>query len=215
MDVLYIVLAIIIGYLIGSINGAVIISRVFYRSDIRNFGSGNAGATNMLRTFGKRAAFFTFLIDLCKGIVAALLFGFIFKYLSHSLSFDLGAALGGGFAILGHNWPVYFKFKGGKGVLTSFAVMLVLCPVPTLCCLGVFLIVVLISRIVSLSSILAAVALPFAVYFLGNILGHSGGFSVIFFMSVPVSLLLIIRHHANIGRIIKGTESKIGHKKEG
>lgn len=204
----------IIGYLLGSVNAAVIISKTFYKSDIRTHGSGNAGTTNMLRTFGKKAAAATFLIDLLKGVVAALL-GMLVMKLS---GFDAttGAVCGAIGAILGHNWPVYFGFKGGKGVLTSFAVLLVIMPIPALICLGVFVIVVLISRYVSLGSMLGALALPFLVYFWGNNLFIERGFTMYFILAVFVAVLLIARHHANIVRLVKGTESKLfsGKKKD-
>jgi len=158
---LYLFSAIILiaGYLIGSVNAAVIISKTFYKSDIRTHGSGNAGTTNMLRTFGKKAAAGTFLIDLLKGVFAALLGMLIMKLLSFDST--TGAVCGAIGAILGHNWPIYFSFKGGKGVLTSFAVLLVIMPIPSLICLGVFIVVVLITRYVSLGSMLGAFALLF------------------------------------------------------
>lgn len=204
----------IIGYLLGSINAAVIISKTFYKSDVRTHGSGNAGTTNMLRTFGKKAAAGTFLVDLLKGVVAALLGMLVMKISGFDTT--TGAVCGAIGAILGHNWPIYFGFKGGKGVLTSFAVLLVIMPIPALICLGIFIVVVLISRYVSLGSMIGAAALPFLVYFLGNKLFIESGFNMYFILAVFVAILLIVRHHANIGRLIKGTESKLfsGKKKD-
>lgn len=212
---LFSAIILIVGYLIGSVNAAVIISKTFYKSDIRTHGSGNAGTTNMLRTFGKKAAAATFLIDLLKGVVAALLGMLVMKLLGFETT--TGAVCGAIGAILGHNWPVYFGFKGGKGVLTSFAVLLVIMPIPALICLGVFVIIVLISRYVSLGSMLGAFALPFLVYFLGNNLFIESGFTMYFILSVFVAVLLIARHHSNIVRLVKGTESKLfsGKKKDG
>ena len=207
LEYVMIAVVLVIGYLLGSVNAAVIISKTFYRKDIRTCGSGNAGTTNMLRTFGKKAAAGTFLVDLLKGIVAALAGLLIMKLLDFdTVTGEVFGAIG---AILGHNWPVYFGFKGGKGVLTSFAVALVIMPVPSLICLGIFIVVVLISRYVSLGSIIAAFALPFIVYFLGEILGIAGGFSMYFIFAIFMAVLLIARHHANIGRLVKGTESKL------
>lgn len=207
LEYVMIAVVLVIGYLLGSVNAAVIISKTFYRKDIRTCGSGNAGTTNMLRTFGKKAAAGTFLVDLLKGIVAALI-GLLVMKLS---GFDTvtGEVFGAIGAILGHNWPVYFGFKGGKGVLTSFAVALVIMPIPALICLGVFVVAVVITRYVSLGSMLAAFSLPFTVYFLGGSLGIVGGFTMYFIFSVFVAALLIARHYANIGRLIKGTESKL------
>lgn len=204
MDILWLIISAIVGYLLGSINGAVLISKIFYGSDIRNHGSGNAGTTNMLRTFGKKAAACTFLVDLLKGVVAALLCGFFVKFVG-TAGYDLGACVGGAFAILGHNWPLYFGFKGGKGVLTSFAVLVVLTPLAALCALGVFILVVAISRFVSLGSILAALTLPVWIWLFA-------GFSPFFCLGVFAAILLIARHHANISRLLHGTESKLGQK---
>ena len=119
-------------------------------------------------------------------------------------------------AILGHNWPLYFGFKGGKGVLTSFAIMLFIVPVPTLIAFGIFIVIVAITRYVSLGSIIAAASLPVMVFFAGDVLAKSagGGLSVQFIFCVVAAALLIVRHHANIGRLIKGTESKIFSKKK-
>lgn len=207
LEYVMIAVVLVIGYLLGSVNAAVIISKTFYRKDIRTCGSGNAGTTNMLRTFGKKAAAGTFLVDLLKGIVSAFI-GLLVMKLS---GFDTvtGEVFGAIGAILGHNWPVYFGFKGGKGVLTSFAVALVIMPIPALICLGVFVVAVVITRYVSLGSMLAAFSLPFTVYFLGGSLGIVGGFTMYFIFSVFVAALLIARHYANIGRLVKGTESKL------
>lgn len=205
MDILWLVISAIVGYLLGSINGAVLISKIFYGSDIRSCGSRNAGTTNMLRTFGKKAAAGTFLVDLLKGVVAALLCGFFAGFVGTHIGYDVGACVGGAFAILGHNWPLYFGFKGGKGVLTSFAVLVVLAPVPALCALGVFILVVAVCRYVSLGSILAAITLPVWIWLLADI-------SPAFYLGVFAAILLIARHHANIGRLIHGTESKLGRK---
>ncbi len=212
------VIFLVVGYLLGSINAAVIVSKTLYKSDIRDYGSGNAGTTNMLRTFGKKAAGLTFLVDLLKGIAAcalATLFAMLFKGGDNVLR-ELCVTAAGAGAVLGHNWPVYFGFKGGKGVLTSFAIMLFIVPVPALIALAVFILVVALSRYVSLGSILAAITLPVTVFFLGDYLAKSvgSGISVTFLFCVFVAALLIIRHHANIGRLIKGTESKVFSKKK-
>ena len=205
--------AAVIGYLLGSINTAVILSKFVYKKDIRLQGSGNAGMTNMQRIYGKKAALFTFLGDFCKGIAAVLLG----KLLLGALGCNSvhGACIAGAFAIIGHNWPAYFGFKGGKGVLTTFSVMIVIAPIPTLIAFGIFLLAVLLTRYVSLGSILAAAALPVIVYFLGGHLLSQGGFGAVFYLSLFVAVMIIARHHANIARLIKGNESKLNlhHKK--
>ncbi len=197
---IYAVISVILGYLLGSINSAVIISKVFYRQDIRKMGSGNAGTTNVLRSLGKKAALFTFLGDFAKGILAVIL-GLLFYG-------RLGMVLAGGAAILGHNWPVYFGFKGGKGVLTSFAVMLIVSWKAALVSLLIFIIVVALTRYVSLGSILAAISIAAFVYIFNGF-----NFDEVFCLSFGISLLVIFRHSANIKRLIKGTESKLGSKK--
>lgn len=211
MDWLIICLAAGIGYLLGSLNGAVIISRGIHKSDIREHGSGNAGTTNMLRTFGKGAALLTLLFDFAKGILACVLAGLLVKYCSARFSYFDGVCTGGLFAVFGHNWPVYFGFKGGKGVLTGFAVMLMISPYAALCALGVFIVIVAITRYVSLGSVLAAFSLPLFVL-LFRLLEHKTAFSYSLVVSIIFALLIIVRHHTNIARLIKGTESKLSFK---
>lgn len=204
------ILSIIIGYLLGSINFAVIIGTIFYKTDVRQHGSGNAGASNTLRTLGKKAAIFTTIGDLAKGIIACLIGMLIFK----GNYPNLGLILAGSAAILGHNWPIFFQFKGGKGVLTSLGVMLMVAPIPSLICLGFFIIIVLATRFISLGSIVAAAILPFLVFFLGDMLGSESGLNATTYFSIFIAILLIYRHKANILRLIKGTESKLGSIKK-
>ena len=211
MDWLIICLGAGIGYLLGSLNGAVIISRGIHKSDIREHGSGNAGTTNMLRTFGKRAALLTLVFDFVKGILACVLAGLLVKYCSTRFSYFDGVCTGGLFAVFGHNWPIYFGFKGGKGVLTGFAVMLMISPYAALCALGVFIIIVALTRYVSLGSVLAAFSLPLFVLMF-RLLEHKTAFSYSLVVSIIFALLIIVRHHTNIARLIKGTESKLSFK---
>lgn len=203
---LKIALSIIIGYLFGSLNGSLIIGKFFYKKDVRKHGSGNAGTTNTLRTLGKGAAIAVIVIDIIKGIFACvigkLLVGDIdnFGY--------LGMYIAGLAAILGHNWPIFFRFKGGKGVLTTFTVMLYISPVPALICLLIFIIVVTLTRYVSLGSIIAAAFWP-VISFVFNLpltLIILGAFMVV---------LIIIRHKENIVRLINRTEKKLNFKKTG
>lgn len=152
------ILTLIIGYLLGSISTGVIVSRVFGHKDIRSEGSGNSGTTNMLRVMGKKYALLTFAGDLFKGI-AAVLIGKAW------LGTQAGEIVGAFGAILGHNFPLYFGFKGGKGIATSFGCLLVVFPVQTLCAFGVFLLLVAATRYVSAGSLGAAVTLPFFIMF--------------------------------------------------
>ncbi len=212
MDWVLLSLAAAVGYLLGSINAAVIVSRLYNKSDVRNYGSGNAGATNMLRTFGKKSAIITSVIDVMKGIVACVAGGLIAHFLCANFGWDDGSCVAGFFAVIGHNWPVYFGFRGGKGVLTAFAVMLMISPLAALCCLAVFVIIVASTRYVSLGSIIAAACLPgfialFLFVFGKNII------CLPFFTAIALGFLVIIRHHSNISRLIKGTESKLSFRR--
>lgn len=188
----------LLGYLIGSVNFAIVYSHL-RRDDIRRHGSGNAGATNVLRTYGAAAALFVFLFDVLKGVMAVLIVRLLFgKY-----DFQCAAALG---AVLGHNFPLYYKFCGGKGVSTSFAVLLVLDWRVALCALCVFLITLLCFKYVSLSSVLAAASIPVSAFIFR-------GFDVFFFFTLITGVLCIARHHANIKRLMAGNENKLGAKK--
>jgi len=196
MDFLRIVIAAAIGYLLGSANTSIIVGR-FYGIDVRDHGSGNAGATNTLRTLGKSAAALVGVGDVLKGIIACLVGSFI--------AGDIGLMVGGFASVLGHNWPIYFKFKGGKGIFTSFAVVLMMDYKIGLILLGIFAVVVLLTRFVSLSSVTASVFFPvLAVIFNKNI-----NFIII---AILTAALAVFRHRSNLKRLIEGTESKIGSK---
>ena len=190
------VLTLIIGYLLGSISTGVIVSRVFGHKDIRSEGSGNSGTTNMLRVMGKKYALLTFAGDLFKGI-AAVLIGKTW------LGTQAGEIVGAFGAILGHNFPLYFGFKGGKGIATSFGCLLVVFPVQTLCAFGVFLLLVAATRYVSVGSLGAAVTLPFFIMF------TTPCDPVIWGSIIAICLLAIWRHAPNIRRLMNHTESKI------
>ncbi len=184
------------GYLLGSINTSLIVGKL-YGIDIREHGSGNAGMTNTLRTVGRKAALVVLAGDALKSVISCLA-GLI-------LAGEYGAIAGGLGAVAGHNWPVYFKFKGGKGVLTSFTAVLFLDWRIGLILLAVFAIVLLISRYVSLSSICAAAFFPVSATLLGR-----GAVFVVF--SLIIALLIILRHQSNIGRLLNRTESRLGAK---
>lgn len=209
-DVILLIVCGIIGYLLGSINTSLVLSKLLYKEDIREKGSGNAGTTNALRSYGKTFAVFTLLGDLAKGIIAVLLAWLIVPEQCN----EWAGVIAGFAAIIGHNFPVFFGFKGGKGVLTTFAVMVVITPIPAVIALLVFIVTVLLFRYVSLGSMVAAFVFPFLVYFRGDYIDNPGGLTPSFWMAVGVALLIIIRHHANIGRLIKGTESKLSFKKK-
>ncbi len=196
---LKIILCLIFGYLFGSLNFAIIYSKL-KGDDIRNHGSGNAGATNVLRTYGKGAAAIVFLLDILKGVIAVMITRIFFD----DMLYDCASALG---AVLGHNFPFYYGFKGGKGVATSLAVLLVLHYPTALIAMATFIIVVLTTKYVSLSSILAALAAMAGAFILFKV-------DVFSIFCLIIGSLCIYRHRSNIKRLIKGTESKLGQKRK-
>ena len=200
------VLVAVVGYLLGSINTSLVVGR-FYGVDVRKHGSGNAGMTNTLRTLGKLPAVLVIAGDVLKGVLACLIGLFVtgdVKDIGY-----IGVMAGGISAIIGHNWPLYFGFKGGKGILTSFAVVLMMDWRIGLILFGVFLVVVLLTRYISLGSVTASVLFPLVS--LLPVFGQSYIFSL--FASV-LALMAIYRHRSNIVRIVNGTESKFGEKKK-
>lgn len=199
------VLVAVAGYLLGSINTSLVVGR-FHGVDVRKHGSGNAGATNTLRTLGKKAALMVTLGDILKGIVACIIGMFVIGDVENVG--NLGVMLGGLTAILGHNWPVFFGFKGGKGVLTSLAVVMMMDWRIGLLLLGVFAVIVALTRYVSLGSILAAALFPVV-----SAIPVFGKTVVFIIFAAFLALLVVLRHRANIERIFSGTESKLGAKK--
>ncbi len=188
------IISAIIGYLLGSINSAVIISRIKGK-DIRTVGSGNAGATNILRTFGKGAAGLVFLIDIVKGVLAVLI--------GRAIGGDYGSYLGGFLAVMGHNFPLYFGFRGGKGIVTSLAVMITVAPTEALVALVVAVVIIAVTRYVSLGSVMGS--LIFGI--LAVLRGDDLWFRI---FAAATSLLAILRHAGNIKRLYAGTERKLG-----
>ena len=215
----------IIAYLIGSINSSIIISRIVMGKDIRESGSGNAGATNMLRTMGKKYAVITLIIDILKGVAAVLIARL---YVSQYFPTDIKVTtdmwelqklilefqlpyIAGVCVVLGHNFPVFFGFKGGKGVATSLGVVLMLDWRIGLIVLITALAIMAITRYVSLGSIVAAGL--FAVLETVKLLFLREWSTVRLICVLILAVVLIARHHANIGRLIKGTENKLGSRK--
>lgn len=204
-------LAIISAYLLGSIPFGLLIAKA-HGKDLRSIGSGNIGATNVSRALGRKWAYFCFVLDVLKGLVPMLATMFIAKPES-VLTFCLWLAVGCA-AILGHIFPIYVKFKGGKGVATSFGVALGLWPYYTICVLfaaGVWVVVVLIWRYVSLASIAASVTFPL-VLFTAIILTPDwelGGLWPVLITSIAIPVMVIVRHRENFKRLLAGTESKI------
>lgn len=192
-----------IAYLLGSIPTAVWLSKFVYNKDIREFGSGNAGATNTFRVLGKGPGVFVMIVDMLKGFTAVKL-----AYLSNyafntemfvSLQVFLGIA-----AVLGHIFPIYAGFRGGKGIATLFGMILGIQYIIAVLLIGVFIVILLLTRYVSLSSILASIALPILVLYAYN----EPELSYRIF-SISVAFLVLLTHHKNIGRLLEGNESKI------
>ena len=209
------VLTAIIAYLIGSVSGAILISRTVDGNDIRTKGSKNAGTTNMLRIYGKKAAVFTLLIDVLKG-VAAVLIGIAVDYFT--MKYMTGSFLSGNikyiasiFVVLGHDFPIYFGFKGGKGVATGLGAVLMLDYKVALIVLAAALLIMVVTRYVSLGSVAAAVIYPCVA---AAFMAGSGEFNVVYLISaLLLGVLIIAKHHTNIKRLLDGTENKLFGKK--
>lgn len=208
----YIIVA-IIAYLIGSVNFSVIISKKMAGFDVREKGSGNAGTTNMLRTVGKKAAAITLICDILKGVVAVLV-ALLAGVIIHDLDKALLVQLAGVFVIIGHTFPVFFKFKGGKGIATSLGVLLMINWQIGLICLVFALLLMALTRMVSVGSIAAAVLFPVLVIFINQnyIVAESNNWSYLIF-SIVIALLVLFNHRTNLKRIFTGTENKLSFKK--
>ena len=195
-------ISLVAGYLLGSFNPAIHFSKKLYGADIRTAGSGNAGSTNMLRTHGKKAGLLTALCDLGKTVIACLI-----GYLCIGYN---GAALAGFGALLGHIAPVFYKFKGGKGVMVAAATVLMLDPITFLICIAIFAGVFYISRTVSIASIMAVLVYPMILNRVGNYVGIS------LICAILTTVVVFFMHRENISRILAGTEPKttIGGKKK-
>lgn len=194
-----VILCIVIPYLLGSVNFALVISKIFYKDDIRNHGSGNAGMTNMLRTYGKKAAAGTLLCDLLKAVISVWLGLWFFG--------EIGAYIAGLFCVLGHIFPIFFKFKGGKGVATVAAMVLTLNPLAFLILFIIFVIIVATTRYISLGSVLCMLLYPALTYALGGV-----GFPTLF--SFMVAAIVVFMHRSNIKRLLSGTENKVSFSKK-
>ena len=209
--ILGVVLAFVPGYLLGSLNFAVIVSRLYAHDDVRRHGSGNAGMTNMLRTYGKFPALLTALGDIFKGTASVWIGRLAFALLG--ISFMDGGYLGGIAALLGHLFPLYFGFKGGKGVLVSAGALLAINPLNLLVLAVIFVPFVFLVKIVSLTSILAAICYPIVTYLTAKFLHWGGDPLADAGMALIFSVVVIYMHRDNIKRLLNGTESRFGQKK--
>ena len=198
------ILLIIVAYFIGSIPTALIISKKFFDIDIREYGSGNMGATNTFRVLGSKYGTIVMVCDIIKGMLAVALYNLLPYYLTNELDrtnlmIGLGMA-----ATIGHIYPVWANFRGGKGVATLFGMIMAIQPVVALNCVGVFVAVLYLTRYVSLSSILAGIALPICVLWIYN---EKEVFYRVF--AVAIAGLIVLTHQKNISRIFKGNESRV------
>lgn len=198
---------IILSYLTGAFPSAVLIGKIFFKTDVREFGSGNAGATNTFRVLGKKAGIPVLILDIFKGWLAVNYIFFI-SSLSNNLDLVFEQQLVFGIAaVIGHLFPIYTGFRGGKGIATLLGLLVGIQPTAALLSSLVFIIIFFISRYVSLSSIFAAIAFPIIIYFLSD----STDVSLIIF-SIFVPLLALITHQKNIERLLKGKEVKVKFK---
>ena len=212
--IVYIIMA-IIAYLIGSINFSVIISKKVAGFDVREKGSGNAGTTNMLRAVGKKAAAVTLICDVLKGVVSigiAIILGNIVKDINRELLIQVAGIA----VVLGHTFPVFFGFKGGKGVATSLGILLLSNWQIGLICLVFGIVLIILTRMVSLGSCAAAVLFPVLTLFINEhytVLTEGKIGSTYFIYSVILAIIVLYNHRSNIKRILSGTENKISFKK--
>ncbi len=205
--------AAVVAYLLGSINCAVLFSTVFFGEDVRNHGSGNAGTTNMLRTYGAKAAALTFAGDILKGVFAVVLGRLFFTWFGVQAQQIYGAYLAGYAAIIGHMFPLYFRFKGGKGVATGLGAVCAVNPPVFGVVFTVGILIAAVSGYVSLASLTGAVLFP--VLLAVSMLLTNGGVSPLeLLLACGIALLVIYNHRQNIKRLLNGTENKFYKKKQ-
>ena len=196
---LAIIISAIVAYLLGSINTSIIVSKLFAKSDIRSHGSGNAGATNTLRVLGKKAAALVVIGDGLKGVLAILFARYVAHALSEGSAPEYIAAL---FVVLGHVFPVFFGFRGGKGIMTSIAVVFTLSPSIGAILVAIFVVLVLLFNYISLASVISALCFPILVLIMES------GDILYMVCALIIAIIAVVKHHTNIARLIKGTENK-------
>lgn len=199
--ILAVILLLLSGYFIGSFPTSYIITRMTRGIDIRDVGSGNAGATNVLRAAGSLPAVITLAVDILKGVLVATMITDFFYFLARGVDFDLFRSLGGLSVVCGHIWPVFLKFRGGKGVATTLGVAAVIAPMILIPSLLVWLLVFFLTSYVSLASILALMAFPVIAVIVGT------PFSVTA-VSILICFIVIYKHKSNIYRLLKGEENR-------
>lgn len=230
-------IALVVGYLLGSINFAILITKSQSHVDIRRYGSGNAGMTNVMRTVGKKAGYITFIGDFLKGLIATCLGMFIFLMMDSggsisqvidtslygSADWKIGGYIGGFACIIGHMFPLYYQFKGGKGIVAAASMMVVTDWRMILIILAIFIIVFAIGRIISLASIVCAASYTFIHVGLTYFVDYKNApdeYSAVYCIITTalvfvLAMSVIIKHRENIKRLLNGTEKKFTIKKEG
>ena len=209
------ILTAIIAYLLGSISFSVIFTKKFAGFDVREKGSGNAGSTNMLRSVGKKAAALTLVCDILKGVVAiviAIILGNVVKDINRELLLQIAGVA----VVLGHTFPVFFQFKGGKGVATSLGILLMSNWQIGLICLVFGIVLIALTRMVSLGSCAAAVLFPVLTLFINDhytVLTQGKQGNVYLVYSIILAIIVLYNHRSNIKRILNGTENKLSFKK--
>ena len=199
-------IACVIGYLLGSLSGGIIVSCLAKGPDLHTVGSKSTGASNVQRTMGWKYGIITFFFDAIKGLLACWIAQLITGPHFDSPVCNFASLLAGLCCVIGHNWPVFFRFRGGKGVATTGAVMLYCFPVYALICIVLTVAVIALFRYISVGSMLLVIAFFILSFF------FSGGNACIIIWAAVLMVMCVARHHANIGRLIHGTENKLGKK---
>lgn len=198
------ILIIVLSYLIGNISSSYIISTVFFGTDIRTQGSKITGTTNVLRSFGFKAGFATFLGDYFKGTIAVIISGYI--AMKFNLDIELAKYMSALAVVSGHNWPVFLKFRGGKGVATTYGALLALSPLATLLCMIFFIIIVSVTRYVSVGSIIGVCLFPILMFIGNDYMGT--------WVCILLSISVIYKHRENIRKLLEGKERRLEFKKK-
>jgi len=218
---LLLAIIVILSYLVGSIPNSIIISKMVRGIDIREHGSGNAGGTNVMRVLGWKYGVLVIFLDALKGAIAVVLIARLFygplpfENVSPFDDFTLVQIIAGISAVIGHVWTVFAGFKGGKGIATALGMLLMLITIDMLIAVGIFTLVVLISRYVSLGSIIAAISVPSTLFIRENLFHVDiPGYSTLLPFVIGVTLLVIYTHRKNLVRILNGNENKISFRKK-
>jgi acyl phosphate:glycerol-3-phosphate acyltransferase len=213
LSLLYVI---VLSYIVGSIPTSIIVSKLIKGIDIRQHGSGNAGGTNVIRVLGAKAGIIVILFDIFKGLAATVFVAKLmytpFPFTNHTpfQDFTLVQILAGSAAIVGHIWTIFGGFRGGKGIATATGMLIGVAPWDILIAVGVFAIVFMVSRYVSLGSISAAVAFPLTIIVRENVFkSEVAGYGTLIFFSIGIALLLIFTHRTNIKRLLEGRENRL------